>query len=93
MSIVIFLVIIGIITVAAALITASGYYTTQTKVNDPRRHLKPNSTNYNLSMYSREEIEKMTKQEAEDFIEEMRSGNLSSLSPRDFAVLQEKLDK
>ena len=86
------LLVIGGILIIALFFTASGKFTAKKESNDPRRHLQPNATNYNQSMFTREELENMSKEEAQNFLDQIREGSLSSLSPRDFAVLKEKLN-
>lgn len=73
------------------IIRSGAFVRNREETNDPRRGLQPNNTNYNESMFSEEELRSMSKKEAQVFIERVRKGELSALSPRDFAILQEKV--
>ncbi len=62
------------------------------KVRDPRRFLTPNATNYNISDVLPEEvIEQASAAEAEEIIRKVRSGELPSLTEKDFHRLQRKV--
>ena len=85
-------IFIAVALLAGVLIARSGYFTrNREETNDPRRNVRPNDTNYNQNMYDEGKIESMTKEEARKFKERVDKGELSALSPRDFAALKRKL--
>lgn len=58
---------------------------------DTRRFIKPNTTNYNISMIDSEKIDQMSKNELEQLLNSFRANRLSSLSPRDFYHIRRRL--
>ncbi len=77
--------------VLGVIIAKTGIFTrNRDETNDPRRGVKPNDTNYNMNTFDKDKIDSMSQADAKRFIEQVRKGDLSSLSPRDFAALKEK---
>lgn len=52
----------------------------------------PNETNYNINVFSSEEIEAMSPQQAKELIEKLENSDLSSLGHRDFYALKAKAE-
>ena len=90
-SITALIIFIVVVLFVGALLISKGKFSRSPETNDPRRGLKPNATNYNQSMFSEDELKSMTKEEAKNFLEQLQKGDLTSLSPRDFAILKEKI--
>ncbi|GEM_PF-2204918 len=66
----------------------------QDQPSDPRKYINPNSTNYNMAMYDRSDLEDMSNKELKDFLKELRSSETTSaLSPRDFHYIQGRLNE
>lgn len=62
--------------------------------NDPRSHLEPNDTNYNIAnQITPEIIENASEEEAEEIIEKYQRGELPSLSDEDFYRLMRRVRK
>ncbi len=62
-------------------------------VNDPRRSLTPNDTNYNIGeTIPLEVIQKASKREIMEIIDKAERGHISSLTRKDFYHLKERLE-
>ena len=86
-------IFIAVALLLGILVAKSGFFTrNRNETDDPRRGLKPNNTNYNMSTFSEKELKNMTKAEAKTFLQQVEKGELTSLSPRDFAALKEKIE-
>ncbi|MEM1328482.1 MAG: hypothetical protein AAGI23_21180 [Bacteroidota bacterium] len=86
-------VILGVIVILGFIV--SRYYAKRRAIREERASTydrAPNTTNYNMNM-EESEIEKMSEQEAKVYKENLKKGDLSSLSHRDFYELKEKIDK
>lgn len=51
-----------------------------------------NETNYNINMLDEARIEKMSPQEAKEWVNKLDQSDLSALSHRDFYALKEKIE-
>jgi len=60
---------------------------------DTRRFLRPNATDYNISMMDPERIDQMSKSELEQLLHSFRANRLSSLSLRDFYHIRRRLSE
>lgn len=59
--------------------------------SDPRQNLTPNNTNYNLQQFDRQNLNELTKEEAQRLLASIETSDQASLSPRDFAILKKKV--
>jgi hypothetical protein len=58
---------------------------------DVRSELRPNDTNYNMSMFDREKLEKMSDAELAQILKKSQEGEITSLSHRDFHFIKTRL--
>lgn len=68
---------------------ASQYYSGPKEIVQDR---VPNETNYNINIFSPEEIEEMSPREAKALIQKLEDSDLPSLGHRDFYALKAKAD-